>query len=138
MVTIKETIPEDFETDKCDITEDGRKIGEFEIEIGTETTGDNQLKMPENPEQYISVIKANVEHNCSKIMEFMSKLLAEEVSKKVEEHKIEIDELKSKISEQNDEIEHLEIVIGDKEDEFTEKLKLQALSHEVSHFDIKM
>lgn len=125
MVTIKDTNPEDFETEKCDITEeDGRKIGEFEIEIGTETTDDNQLKMPESPEQYISVIKANVEHNCSKIMEFMSKLLAEEVSKKVEEHKIEIEKL-------ND-------IIGDKENEFTEKLKLQALSHEVSHFDIKM
>ena len=54
----------------------------------------------------------------------MSKLLAEEVSKKVEEHKIEIEKL-------ND-------IIGDKENEFTEKLKLQALSHEVSHFDIKM
>ena len=125
MVTIKDTNPEDFETEKCDITEeDGRKIGEFEIEIGTETTDDNQLKMPESPEQYISVIKANVEHNCSKIMEFMSKLLAEEVSKKVEEHKIEIEKLNK--------------IIGDKENEFTEKLKLQALSHEVSHFDIKM
>ena len=121
MVTIKET---ETETDKCDITEDGQKIGEFEIEIGTETTDDNQLKMPENPEQYISVIKANVEHNCSKIMDFMSKLLAEEVSKKVEEHKLEIDALNA--------------IIGDKEKEFTEKLKLQALSHEVSHFDIKM
>lgn len=119
MVTIKETNPEDIETE-----EDGHKIGEFEIEIGTETTDDNQLKMPENPEQYISVIKANVEHNCSKIMEFMSKLLAEEVSKKVEEHKIEIDKLNT--------------IIGDKENEFTEKLKLQALSNEVSHFDIKM
>ena len=59
-----------------------KMVGEFEIEIGTQMDG-NVMKLPETEEELVQIIKANVEHNCNKMMGFCSKLLGEEFNKKI-------------------------------------------------------
>jgi hypothetical protein len=61
---------------------DGKQVGEFEIEIGTQKNDEGEIKLPDNSDELVNIIKANVEHNCNKMLQFCSELLAKEFNKK--------------------------------------------------------
>ena len=61
---------------------DEKQVGECEIEIGTQKTNEGEVKIPDNAEELVDIIKANVEHNCNKMLQFCSELMAKEFNKK--------------------------------------------------------
>ena len=70
-----------------------KQVGEFEIEIGTQKDKEGNVKIPDNTDELVELIKANVEHNCNKMLQFCTKLLAEDFNKKIEEYKSQITNL---------------------------------------------
>ena len=61
---------------------DEKQVGEFEIEIGTQKNDKGEVKLPDNTDELVEIIKANVEHNCNNMLKFCSELLAKEFNKK--------------------------------------------------------
>ena len=61
---------------------EGKQVAEFEIEIGTQKNDDGEIKLPTDSDELVNIIKANVEHNCNKMLQFCSELLAKEFNKK--------------------------------------------------------
>ena len=59
------------------------QVGEFEIEIGTQKGEDDKISIPSNEEELIAIIKANVEHNCNKMLEFCGKLLGKDYNERM-------------------------------------------------------
>lgn len=76
-----------------DDKDEGKQVGEFEIEIGTQKTDDGEVKVPNNADDLVDIIKANVEHNCNKMLQFCSELLAKEFNKKITDLEAQITNL---------------------------------------------
>ena len=81
--SISEPEPEpEPEPDSEGAEPEGKQVGEFEIEIGTQKNDDGEIKLPTDSDELVNIIKANVEHNCNKMLQFCSELLAKEFNKK--------------------------------------------------------